>query len=254
MIGLAFFFAIGLTTVQSPAPETSILGSWTGIDVFQDKASYDGKTIYLPNEEEMIVSENRIRVYNYPHFKVDDFTISLRPNQIVYQVNRNKTVTNYSFNGDTLVFEMNFINKRFLKLYVRKELDPAVIDELDEFGFNPSSLQHEFEIDTFHQELRSGFSDFNELNYKPYQYLQFKDDSTIQINRGDNQRFVRGYQTLTSYSKDDTTQFKIYHSEGTQGFSIIPTSLCQCDTIVIPYLTTAWANRKRQKIIDWENY
>ena len=56
----------------------------------------------------------------------------------------------------------------------------------------------------------------------------------------------RGYKTINFNLEGSENVFLIQHSEGTQSFSIVPVSLCQCDSLIIPYLTVDWADRIRK--------
>src|SRR5690606_26003144 len=100
----------------------------------------------------------------------------------------------YSFTSeraDTLVFKMHFINKTFVKMYSRvtsinerMEVDFATINELDNFGFNPSAVYHLFEIDTFHKDMYKGFTHLDSLSFEPIRFLQFLNDNEVSVNRG----------------------------------------------------------------------
>jgi hypothetical protein len=236
--------------------QANLPGNWMGIDLYQDQETYDGKNYFLPNEEFIVISPEKIKIYFYPFSKSDEFDVLIDEKQIKYQFGKRKIETNYSFTNsqyDTLVFTMHFINKTFVKMYSRvtsinsnKEIDYATIKELDQFGFNPSAITHLFELDTFHRELYIGFSDYSELNFQPYQFLQFINDNSMSINRKDVVNLKRDYKIISFEWEGRQEVIQIQHSEGTQSFSIIPTSLCQCDTIVIPYLTVDWADRIRK--------
>jgi hypothetical protein len=237
------------TTPVEPNPD-AILGQWTGIDMFQDESSYDGKTVYLPNNEEIAIDKNRVSVYFYPYFKSDEFAAVITPKSIVYSIGRKRVKSEYSFIGDTLVLSMNFINKNFIKMYERKEMDPAVLAELNEFGFNPSALEHEYELDTLHKDLRHGFKNFDSLGFSPVRYIQFIGDHSVRFDRNVATSFERGYQVVRYTINGSQGEFRIQGIEGTQQFEIIPTSLCQCDSIALPYLAVSWANRIRKQIAD----
>lgn len=230
------------------SPEEKIQGHWTGIEMFQDENSYDGKTVYLPNSEEIVIQHNRVKVYFYPYFKSDDFEATITPKSIVYSINRKRVKSDYSFIGDTLVMKMHFINKTFIKMYKRTSMDEGVIGELDTYGFNPSSLTHEFEIDTLHPNLRRGYRHFDSLKFDLISHIQFLNDEQFKINRGSASSFSRGYQTIKYSLNGKEEEFRIYKVEGTQQFSIIPFSQCYCDTIHIPYIVVSWADRIRKRI------
>lgn len=246
---LAAIMNLGVTE-SAALPDQKILGQWKGIDMFQDSESYDGRTYYLPNSEEIVITENKFSVYFYPYFKSDEFDAVITPKNIQCNIGRKKVKSEYYFMGDTLVLSMNFINKNFIKMYERVEMDASVIAELNEYGFNPSSVTHEFELDTLHPELRRGFKHFDSLNFEPLKYIQFIDDQQIKLNRGKISYFSRGYQYVRYTHKDKLEEFRIYKLEGTQQFTIIPFSQCQCDSIHIPYLVVNWADRIRKKMSE----
>ena len=148
---------------------------------------------------------------------------------------------------------MHFINKTFVKLYSRvtsinerMEVDYATLKELNDYGFNPSAITHLFELDTFHTDLFSGFSHLDSLNFEPFQFIQFFSDKSMSLNRDNAVNITRGYKTIRYQENGKEHEFRIQHSEGTQSFSIIPVSLCDCDSLIIPYLTVEWANRIRK--------
>jgi hypothetical protein len=248
---------------QSFKPSDMINGHWAGIDMYQDAESYDGSTFFLPNKEVIIIEDNSIRIYFYPYSKSDEFNVSINDSEIKYQLNKKSVETEYNFTNskcDTLVFTMNFINKKFVKMYSRvtstnsiKEIDYATLDELDQYGFNPSSISHLFELDTLHKELYRGFKYIDSLSFEPYKYIQFLSDKFISINKSVQQELSRGYKSLNFMVNGVQNEIQISHSEGTQSLSIIPVSLCQCDSIVLPYLTVDWANRIRKDMIE-NNY
>jgi hypothetical protein len=247
---IAALAALAFTATPVENNPDAILGHWTGIDMFQDESSYDGKTVYLPNDEEIVISKSRVCVYFYPYFKSDEFAAVITPKSIVYSIGRKRVKSEYSFIGDTLVLSMNFINKNFIKMYQRKEMDAATLAELNEFGFNPSTLEHEYELDTLHKELRRGFKDFDSLGFDPVRYIQFIGDHSVRLDRNVATSFERGYQVVRYTLNGNPGEFKIQGIEGTQQFEIIPTSLCQCDSITLPYLAVSWANRIRKQIVE----
>ena len=251
-----FLFVSGTLSAQLYDPIHMIEGNWKGIDMYQDSDSYDGKTFFLPNEEFIIIDKTKIRIYFYPYSKSDEFLVNIDNRQISYQIGKKKIETDYHFTNetcDTLVFTMSFINKTFVKLYhrvtsinERMEVDFATIQELDKYGFNPSAIHHLFELDTFHTELFKGFTDFKSLGFTPFNFIQFLSDQEISLDRKSSVKMSRGYKTLKFDINGTEEEIKLFHSESTQSFSIIPYSQCQCDSIVIPYLTVDWADRIRK--------
>ena len=230
-------------------------GNWMGIEMYQDDKSYDGENIFLPNEEFMIISSQDVKIYFYPYSKSDEFKISITDEELIYTVGNKKLRTSYSFtneNFDTLVFTMNFINKSFKKMFSRvtsinerMDVDFATINELDTYGFNPSSIKLSFELDTFHTEYYSGFNFLDSLDFKPYQYLQFINDKELMINRVNLVSISRDYKRIKFSLNGIQNEFIIENCEGTQSFKIVPLSLCSCENIVIPYISTIWADRIR---------
>jgi len=235
---------------------TNLEGNWLGIEMYQDQETYDGKNYFLPNDEFIIIEGGKLKVYFYPYAKSDEFPIRVTSKKIIHEVGAKKIETNYSFlgkNSDTLVFTMHFINKTFVKMYSRvtsinerMEVDFATIKELDEFGFNPSSISHLFEMDTLHPERFFGYESVDSLKFQPYRYLQFINDKQLSINRGEVVNFRRGYKTITFRYQNKDHQFTLSRIEGTQSFAITPNSLCGCDDIAIPYMTVDWADRIRK--------
>lgn len=258
---LKLFFISLVWTLFGTAQEHPLEGHWLGVPMYQDENTYDGRTFYLPNKEFMVVEGDEIKIYLYPYSKSDEFKVRYDENTINYSIGRKRVKTQYEFIGasnDTLKFSMFFINKTFVKLFERvtdgdvKAPDTQIIKQLDEFGFNPASVPHEFELDTFHQELYSGFDDLDSLNFTPYSHIQFT-DQYITVNRAARGLMKQGYKTVTFPRSDKNgqpDQIRIVQSEGTQMILITPTSLCQCDSIVIPYLTTSWAERIRLDMIE----
>jgi len=256
LIALAIIGNISVGQNTSYQPSDMINGHWTGIDMYQDSDTYDGSTFFLPNKELIIIEDNSIRIYFYPYSKSDEFRVNINDSEIKYQLNNKTIETDYHFTNekcDTLVFTMHFINKKFVKMYSRvtstnsiKEIDYATLDELDQYGFNPSSISHLFEIDTLHADLYRGFKYLDSLQFKPYKFIQFISDKYISINKSVQLELNRGYKSVKFFIDGVQNEIKISHSEGTQSLSIIPVSLCQCDSIVLPYLTVDWANRIRK--------
>ena len=249
---LVAYAAIQSSMLTNPVENNpdATLGQWKGIDVYQDRNSYDGRTIYLPNNEEIIIEKNRVRVYFYPYFKSDEFVASVSSKSIVYTIGKKKVKSDYSFYGDTLILSMHFINKTFIKMYERVSLDDAVVQELDEFGFNPSSVVQEFELDTLHKDLRKGFNYYDSLGFEPFRYLQYVGDNSIKLDRAAAVPMVRGYQNVSYTLNGVEGYFRVHSMEGTQQFSIIPSSLCQCDSIILPYIAISWADRIRRQIAE----
>jgi len=228
--------------------QESILGGWKGIEMYQDLHSEDGKTFYLPNSEEIIVEKNKVRVYFYPYFKSDEFDAVITPKSIVYLVGKKKVKSEYTIQGDTLILSVNIINKLFVKMYKKANLEKDVIEELDQYGFNPSAVVLEFELDTLHKNLRTGFSDYSELSFAPLHHIQFLSDNSIRLNREEAIPFERAYQKIWYTHKEIMHEFEIYRIHGSQEISIIPKTLCQCDTIILPYMVVSWADRIRKQI------
>lgn len=237
-------------------PKTYIEGNWMGIDMYQDAESYDGKNFFLPNEEFIIIDQEKIRIYFYPYSKSDEFDVKIDDKTIFYKVGNKTIETEYSFtnkNADTLVFTMHFINKTFVKLYHRvtsinekMEVDFATINELDQYGFNPSAFHHLFEVDTFHLDQYKGVEHIDSLSFEPFKYIQFLNDNEVSINREASVKMSRGYKKLMFELKGELETIRVFHAEGTQSLSIIPISQCECDSIVIPYITVDWADRIRK--------
>lgn len=253
-----FLFQLSAVLAQNQhVPMTTALeGNWMGIDMYQDSDTYDGKNYFLPNKEFMVIDRDKIRIYFYPFSKSDEFSVKIEPGTISYKVGRKQLETDYSFTStkaDTLIFTMHFINKTFVKMYhritslnERKEIDHATLNELDQYGFNPSAITHLFELDTFHHELYKGFRNLDSLGFKPYQFLQFQSDQLMSINKKDPIQISRGYKTIRFRQEGREHMFRISHSEGTQSLTIVPLTLCGCDSLHIPYLTVTWADRIRK--------
>ncbi|MBK7129386.1 MAG: hypothetical protein IPH66_08505 [Crocinitomicaceae bacterium] len=250
MLLTTFIFAGITAKVLAPldSPENKVIGHWKGIEMYQDENSYDGKTFYLPNSEEIIIEPAKLKVYFYPYFKTDEFVSEISSKYILCDIGKKKVKSEYHFIGDTLVLSMHFINKNFIKMYERVELDNQIITELDAFGFNPSSLPHEYELDTLHPKLKLGFKHYDSLQFNPWNYIQFVDDQHLKINRQDEVQFDREYQVISFTYKGILNRWRISRVEGTQQLSMIPQSYCECDSIHIPYMTVTWADRMRKKI------
>lgn len=248
-----FSFCV-ITTAYSSSNYSKLFGQWKGIKMFQDEDSYDGSTFFLPNEGEMILDESSIRMYYYPYFKSAEFAVTYTNESILYTINDKEIKCDYTFDGDTLMFKMYYINKVFVKLFTKVELSKHVISDLDQFGFRTNKLVHEFELDTLHMEQRKGFSSYDSLGFKPFQFIEFKSDNTLLIDRKDNVVFSRGYKTINFSYKGVKNELEVVHVSGTQDIYFKPKTLCNCDTITIPYMSVNWANRIRQAIIDEENF
>jgi hypothetical protein len=249
---LITFAATGFFTDPIPTDNNTdaIIGHWKGIDMYQDENSYDGKTFYLPNSEEIVIDKNKVRVYFYPYFKSDEFEAMATPKSILYTIGKKKVKSEYVIHGDTLTLSMHFIGKTFIKMYHRVELEQSIIDELDEFGFNPSSVVLEFELDTLHKNLWRGFNHLDSLTFKPVRYIQFMSDNSIRLDRQAAIPFERSYKKIWYADKEVKYEFEIYKIHGSQEISILPKTHCQCDTITFPYIAVSWADRIRKQIIE----
>lgn len=253
---LSFCITSFASIAQLTDSQKNLPGNWMGIELYQDQETYDGKNYFLPNEEFLVISPDNIRIYFYPYSKSDEFKVDIDEKQINYMVGKKTLETNYSFTNDkydTLVFTMHFINKTFVKMYSRvtsinerMEVDYATLKELDDFGFNPSSITHLFELDTFHTDLYGGFKHIDSLGFEPFRFIQFINDNSISLNRADAISITRGYKAIRFKENGVDQEFRIQHSEGTQSFSIIPVTQCNCDSLIIPYLTVDWADRIRR--------
>jgi hypothetical protein len=253
-----FVFITFIVNAQGVASNSSLdlIGNWSGIDMYQDQETYDGKNYFLPNKEFIVIDDDRIKIYFYPYSKSDQFDIKVDDNTIKYKLGKKSLETDYSFKGskrDTLIFTMHFINKTFVKMYSRVnsfnggfEVDHATLKELDDYGFNPSAVTHLFEVDTFHKELYKGFENLDSLSFEPFQFLQFMNDRELQVNKSSSISFNRGFKKIRFTQNGREEEFKIAHSEGTQSITIIPVTMCNCDSIQIPYLTVSWADRIRK--------
>lgn len=250
---ISFCFVV-IAAIASEGPTNTLFGQWKGIKMFQDQDSYDGKTFFLPNEGEMILDENSIRVYYYPYFKSADFKVSYTNESIFYKINDKEMRCDYSFKGDTLIFKMFYINKVFVKMFHRTEMNRYVIADLDQYGFRTEKLIHEFEIDTLHKEQRKGFTSYDSLGFSPYQFLEFKGDNMLIINRKDNVTYSKEYKKIKFSYNGVITELEVVHVGGTQDIFLKPVTACQCDSITLPYMSVNWANRIRQAIIDEENF
>jgi hypothetical protein len=252
---LLFFFSLSfINSTFCQNKHSKLFGQWKGVKMFQDENSYDGRTFFLPNEGEMILNENSIRMYYYPYFKSAEFAIKYTDQSILYNINDKEIRCDYAFTGDTLTFEMHYINKVFVKIFIKAELNKYVISDLDQFGFRTENLLHEFELDTLHPDQRKGFNSYDSLGFKPFQFLEFKGDNTLIIDRKDNVIFSRGYKSINFSYNGFKNEIEVAHVSGTQDIYLKPRTQCACDSITIPYMSVNWANRIRQAIIDEENF
>ena len=215
------------------------------------------KKFYLPNKELMRIQSDSIHIYLYPYSKSDHYKVKVDPTRIIHHVGNKTLETRYSFNGnDTLLFEMNFNNKIFLKVYSRmtdssaKKADPVILAQLDRYGFYGGALQREFEFDTLHRDLYNGFKNVDSLGFIPYQFLEFTSSDLLRVNRGEAYRLGRGYRTISFTHEGNEHEVKIFKSEGTQRLFVVPTSLCHCDSIVLPYILVTLADRIRKDMIE----
>jgi hypothetical protein len=202
----------------------------------------------------MILDESAIRIYYYPYFKSAEYQIEYADNSLIYQIGEKRIKSDYYFNSDTLVFRMLYINKVFVKMYTRTEMNEHVISDLDKFGYRTNKLVHEFELDTFHQDQRKGFVSYDSLNFKPYHFVEFKGDNTLILNRKDNVTYTKGYKTLSFSYKGVINTLGLEHVNGTQDVYLKPLTQCGCDSIIVPYIAVTWGDRIRQAIIDEENF
>lgn len=232
----------------------SLYGQWKGIKMFQDGNSYDGKTYFLPNEGEMILDKESIRLYYYPYFKSAEFEVSYTNSTIIYKIDDKEIVCNYQFNGDTLAFEMAYINKVFVKLFTRVQLEPVILADLDKYGYRLDKLAFEFELDTFHKEAYKGFKSIDSLGFKPPKFIKFEDEDFFVINRKGKYAYSRSFKRLNYTLNGKATVFEIAHIGGTQAIHLKPITACECDSITIPYMTVEWANRIRKAIQDEEDF
>ena len=222
--------------------------------MFQDENSYDGKTFFLPNEGEMILDAHKVKLYYYPYFKSAEFDISYEGQSILYRINEKEIRCDFSFKGDTLVFNMNYINKNFVKLFVPIEMEKGVIHDLDKYGFRTHRLKYEFELDTLHPDQRKGFSNYDSLNFTPYQHIEFKSLNSMVIDRKYTVNYEREYKKIKFGHNGVINELEVFHLGGTQDIFLRPVTQCGCDSIVVPYIATVWADRIRQAIIDEENF
>lgn len=250
-ISLFFIFFLSNTTF---AGFDHIYGQWKGVKMFQDEHSYDGKTYFLPNEGEMILYKGSIRMYYYPYFKSAEFNVSYRENAIIYKIDNKEIICNYYFKGDTLAFEMTYINKVFVKFFTRTTLEPVILADLDKYGFRLDKLKHEFELDTFHKDQYKGIYSLETLGFDPPQYLKFENEDFFIIDRRDKHAYSRTFKRINYTQNGIQTQFEIAHIGGTQAIHLKPITACGCDSITIPYLTVQWADRIRKAIKDEEDF
>ena len=235
-------------------PINQLIGGWQGIEMYQDDDSYDGKTYYLPNSGEMYISEKLIKSYYYPYSKISESSAEIKNNTIYFTINGSTTPASFKLKGDTLVLSMFFINKTFLKLYKRFEMDEQVMTDLDQYGFRPASLEHEFELDTFRNNMKSGFPDYDSLDFIPFNHLKFLGNEKMQINKADIVPIKRNYKTIQFDYRKKAYEYGISQVSGTQTITLIPKSQCQCDSIILPYMTVSWADRVREAISEYNDF
>jgi hypothetical protein len=253
-LALSLFVLIAITTTAFSANHTKLFGSWKGIKMFQDEESYDGRTFFLPNEGEITLDENSIHAYYYPYFKSSEYKVTYTDQSIFYSINDKQIRCDYSFSHDTLMFKMYYINKVFIKLFTRVDLNELILADLNKYGFRTYNLTYEFELDTLNLLQREGFTNYDSLGFVPFHHLSFKGDNTLIIDKQYNVSFDREFKKIKFSYNGVPHEIKISHLERTQDIFLTPSTQCQCDSIVLPYMSVEWANRMRQAIIDEENY
>ncbi len=222
--------------------------------MFQDSDSYDGQTFYLPNKGEMLISDDKIKTYFYPYSKTSENKTKIKGNTIYFNIRGNSTPTEFHFQNDTLILSMYFIDKIFIKMFERIPMDENIIEDLDAYGFRPASLKHRFELDTFRNNMKMGFPSYDSLKFQPFKHIQFVGNNKIRINDSDPVSMKRSYNGLNFKYRGDKYYFRIVQAQGTQTVTMVPLSQCECDSIIIPYMTVDWANRIRQAIVDYKDF
>ncbi len=66
--------------------------------------------------------------------------------------------------------------------------------------------------------------------------------------------YTREFKQIRFSHKGFMNTLEIAHLGGTQDVFLKPVVSCQCDSIIIPYVSVNWADRIRQAIIDEENF
>ena len=92
---LSFFILVFLANnafCQLTDSEKNLPGNWMGIELYQDQESYDGKNYFLPNEEFLVISPEKIRIYFYPYSKSDEFKVKIDQKKITYILDNKKYV------------------------------------------------------------------------------------------------------------------------------------------------------------------
>ena len=139
-------------------------------------------------------------------------------------------------------------------MFTRISLDNEVLSDLDRFGFRADKLEHEFELDTLHVDERKGFHSFDSLNFIPYKFLEFKEGSTLIIDREYTVSYRREFKRIKFNHNGVTNLLEIAHLGGTQDIFLKPITQCGCDSLIVPYMSVVWADRVRQAIVDEERF
>ena len=108
---LFFILCFANISIAGKSDNSNLYGQWKGIKMFQDENTYDGSTFFLPNEGEMILDENSLKMYYYPYFKSAEYEITYSNESIHYKINDKEIRCDYKLSGDTLTFKMFYINK-----------------------------------------------------------------------------------------------------------------------------------------------
>ncbi len=256
--GISFFLisliAGGNGFAQTKSNER-ILGQWKGVKMFQDDNTLNKKAYFLPNDGQMIITPDFVHLYYYPYFKTDKYPVRFEKSAIIYDINDKEIRCDYSFRGDTLIFEMTYIQKTFVKYFVPIELDENLVNDLDKYGFDTEKLTFEFELDTLNKIEEKGFIRHDSLTFEPYRHLEFTGKNTLKINRKQEVPYQRHYKNIVFSLNGKTDTLGIQLLSGTQSIFIVPSNkLPMRDSIVLPYMTVIWADRGAQAIIDEENF